>query len=114
MEQHLSREAELIKSSNIIEYSRVCVPLLELTCLHLPMSSFGMTALAGSILPVAAGIPARRTARPVARRPIALKASSNNEVVESKAVESKAPFEPTVFYGGSSYTESEVTIPLCC
>jgi hypothetical protein len=73
------------------------------------MSSFGMTALAGSILPVAAGIPARRTARPVARRPIALKASSNNEVVESKA-----PFEPTVFYGGSSYTESEVTIPLCC
>lgn len=109
MEEHLSREAELIKSSNIIEYSRVCVPLIELTCLHLPMSSFGMTALAGSILPVAAGIPARRAARPVARRPIALKASSNNEVVESKA-----PFEPTVFYGGSSYTESEVTIPLCC
>lgn len=61
-----------------------------------------MATFAGSLAPIAA-LPVRRTPRAAARRLAISRATSQNEVVEAQT-----PAEPTVFYGGNSYTESEV------
>ncbi len=67
-----------------------------------------MASFARSVVPVAAASPACRVARPVPKRMTAIRATSNNEVVKSEA-----PIEPAVFYGGNSYTESEVMPRFC-
>ena len=61
-----------------------------------------MATFAGSLAPIAA-LPVRRTPRAAARMPAICRATSQNEVAEAQT-----PTEPTVFYGGNSYSESEV------
>lgn len=89
----LGAQARVPHSKSLIQKSKVSY--LSTVCLE-------MAALVGSIAPVAC-LPVRRTAR-APSRVIAPRASTST----NEAVEVKTKIEPTVFYAGKSYTESEV------